>query len=153
MERDFQGGTLEAEVTAGRRHRSGRFTCMSMEGRKAHRVARVRRCVDKPERRPRVGQGVRQGSGEERKSEARTLDPSGSSSGSPAKDLGDPPVTVKVREEAGNTRYPATLEDRANPFHRKMKGGHEPRSAQTPGELPVRMTGKPHAEKLSGRRI
>jgi hypothetical protein len=50
-------------------------------------------------------------------------------SGRPAESLKDPPVTVKVAEEAGNTNPPATLVDRAIPNYRKVIGGHEPHSA------------------------
>jgi hypothetical protein len=51
------------------------------------------------------------------------------SSGRPAESLEDPPVTVKVAEEAGKTNPTATLVDRVIPFYRKAKGDYEPHSA------------------------
>jgi len=81
-----------------------------------------------PERRPLVGQGIRYGSGKERKCEARTADLR-------VHRAGDQRNTSKATGNGegqgggGETNPPATLVDRAIPSHRKMRGGHEPHSA------------------------
>jgi len=131
MEQDFGGGTLGAEATAGRRRGSGRFTCMSMEGRRAHREVRVASlCGRKPKREGQFSdQGVRYGSGVERKREARAANPSGgverAASGKPRGPTGD----GEGRGGGGESNPTATLVDRVIPFYRKAKGDHEPYSA------------------------
>jgi len=81
------------------------------------------------ERRSVTDQGVRCGSGEERKREARTAVPSGvverAASGRPRGPTGD----GEGRGGGGEAKPTATLVDRVITFYRKAKGDHEPHSA------------------------
>jgi hypothetical protein len=128
MEQDFRDGLPGAEGTAGRCSGSGRFDRMSMEGRTAHRSARVRGCVNRiPGEKVVYDQGVRvapEWSARERLADS----PSGASRAVRGRPQG-PAGNGEGRRGGRKDQRPATRIDRAIPAHRKMNGGHEPPSA------------------------
>jgi len=106
-----------------------------------------------PERRPLVGQGIRYGSEEERKREARTADPSGivgrAASGRPRGPTGD----GEGRGGGGESNQPLRWSTGPSPSTERRKAAtnltpREPRGSCHPGT-----GGESNAEKLSGRRI
>jgi hypothetical protein len=146
-------GTRGAEGVAGRHSRSGRFIRTSMEGHQAHREHACFAVWTNRERRPLVGQGIRYGSEEERKREARTADPSGivgrAASGTPRGPTGN----GEGRGGGGESNQPLRWSTGPSPSTERRKAAtnltpREPRGSCHPGT-----GGESNAEKLSGRRI